>query len=49
MAQAAVAKEPKGYPVKLYVYDLSGGLARIYSPQLIGKVIEGIWHSCMLI
>ena len=50
MAQAAVDKsEPKGYAIKLYVYDLSGGLAKIYSPQLIGKVIQGIWHSCMYI
>ena len=50
MAQAAIDKsEPKGYAIKLFVYDLSGGLAKIYSPQLVGKVIEGIWHSCMYI
>jgi PPPDE putative peptidase domain/PUL domain len=31
--------------VKLNVYDLSGGLARQFSPMFVGKVIEGIWHT----
>lgn len=29
--------------VKLYVYDLSNGLARSMSLQLTGKQIDGIW------
>jgi hypothetical protein len=29
--------------VKLYVYDLSNGLARQLSRQLTGKQIDGIW------
>jgi len=33
------------YPVVLYVYDLSQGLAKQMSPMLIGKTIEGIWHT----
>lgn len=29
--------------VQLYVYDLSRGLARSMSQQIIGRMIEGIW------
>nr|CAH8864404.1 unnamed protein product [Trichobilharzia regenti] len=35
--------------VYLYIYDLSGGLARILSPQLLGKQIEGIWHTAAVL
>ena len=53
MAQAAVKQndqqKAKGYHIQLFVYDLSGGMARMYSQQLVGKLIEGIWHSCMYI
>ncbi|KAJ8102207.1 PPPDE putative peptidase domain-containing protein [Lipomyces tetrasporus] len=34
-----------GFPVKLYVYDLSRGLARQMSMQFIGKQIDGVWHT----
>lgn len=34
-----------GAPVQLHVYDLSQGLARSLSPMLLGKVIEGVWHT----
>lgn len=30
-------------PVKLYVYDLSRGLAKQMSMSLTGKQIDGIW------
>lgn len=30
-------------PVKLYVYDLSNGLAKQLSLQLTGKQLDGIW------
>ena len=30
-------------PVKLYVYDLSNGMARQLSLQLTGRQIDGIW------
>ncbi|KAG9294271.1 hypothetical protein G9A89_021630 [Geosiphon pyriformis] len=32
-------------PIKLYVYDLSQGLARSLSLGLTGRQIEGIWHT----
>ena len=31
-------------PVKLYIYDLSNGLARQLSLQLTGRQIDGIWY-----
>ncbi|KAI0567331.1 PPPDE peptidase [Gracilaria domingensis] len=31
--------------VTLHVYDLSQGMARQLSPMLIGKQIDGIWHT----
>ncbi|PNI48682.1 DESI1 isoform 2 [Pan troglodytes] len=36
---------PNLYPVKLYVYDLSKGLARRLSPIMLGKQLEGIWEE----
>ena len=33
-------------PVQLYVYDLSNGLARQLSSQLVGRQIDGIWFVC---
>jgi hypothetical protein len=32
-------------PVKLYVYDLSRGMARAMSMQFLGRQIDGIWYS----
>ncbi|KAK9862241.1 hypothetical protein WJX84_006612 [Apatococcus fuscideae] len=36
------------YPVKLHVYDLSNGLARSLSMQLLGKQIDGVWHTAVV-
>ena len=38
-----------GYSVKLYVYDLSGGLASQLSQSLVGKQIDGIWHTAVVV
>jgi PPPDE putative peptidase domain len=35
--------------VKLYVYDLSNGLARQLSLQMTGKQIDGVWHTSVVI
>jgi len=37
--------EAGGYQVELFVYDLSKGMAKSLSPVLLGKQIEGIWHT----
>ncbi|KAG9102103.1 hypothetical protein FRC06_002319 [Ceratobasidium sp. 370] len=34
--------------VQLYVYDLSGGLAKALSLQMTGKQIDGIWHTSVV-
>ncbi|KAJ7600908.1 PPPDE putative peptidase domain-containing protein [Mycena floridula] len=36
-------------PVKLYVYDLSNGLAKQLSRQLTGRQIDGIWHTSIVV
>ncbi|QRW06303.1 ATP-dependent RNA helicase DHX8 [Ceratobasidium sp. AG-Ba] len=35
--------------VQLYVYDLSGGLAKALSLQMTGKQIDGIWHTSVVV
>ena len=39
----------KGYPVRIFVYDLSQGMASVYSQQLIGKQVDGIWHTSVIV
>lgn len=38
----------ESYPVKLYVYDLSQGLAKSMSPQFLGFSIDGVWHTSVV-
>jgi len=35
--------------VQLYVYDLSAGMARSLSSQVLGKQIAGIWHTSIVV
>ncbi|MGH0126070.1 UNVERIFIED_CONTAM: hypothetical protein FKN15_025345 [Acipenser sinensis] len=37
------------YPVKLYVYDMSKGMARQLSPIMLGKQLDGIWHTAIVV
>ena len=37
------------FPVKLHVYDLSGGMAKAMSQQLVGKQIDGVWHTGIVV
>ncbi|KAK8565210.1 hypothetical protein V6N13_020336 [Hibiscus sabdariffa] len=39
----------EGHNVTLNVYDLSQGLARQLSTTLLGKAIEGIWHTGVVV
>lgn len=34
--------------VYLYIYDLTSGMAKSLSPMLIGRTIEGIWHTAIV-
>jgi len=33
------------YPVEVYLYDLSKGAAKMTSGALIGRTLEGVWHT----
>uniref|UniRef100_A0A8B9PVY3 palmitoyl-protein hydrolase n=1 Tax=Apteryx owenii TaxID=8824 RepID=A0A8B9PVY3_APTOW len=47
---AAPMEEPLAlHPVKLYVYDLSKGMARRLSPLMLGKQLDGIWHTSIIV
>jgi len=35
--------------VELYVYDLTKGMARAMSPSLLGKQIDGVWHTGIVV
>ncbi|KAM3124779.1 hypothetical protein CJJ07_000622 [Candidozyma auris] len=37
------------FPVRVHVYDLSHGLAALYSPQLLGKAIDAIYHTSVVV
>ncbi|KAG7576367.1 PPPDE putative peptidase domain [Arabidopsis thaliana x Arabidopsis arenosa] len=39
----------EAHKVTLNVYDLSQGLARQLSQSLLGKVIEGVWHTGIVV
>ncbi|XP_019370639.1 PREDICTED: desumoylating isopeptidase 1 isoform X1 [Gavialis gangeticus] len=40
---------PALHSVKLYVYDLSKGMARRLSPLMLGKQLDGIWHTSIIV
>ena len=37
------------WKVQLYVYELSGGMAAAMSMSMIGKQIDGIWHTGIVV
>ena len=41
----AMAESSSATKVQLHLYDLSQGMARVMSAQLLGKHIEGVWHT----
>lgn len=41
--------EPESWPVKVYIYDLSKGMARSLSQAFLGKRIEGVWHTGIVV
>eukprot|EP00158_Paraphelidium_tribonemae_P006045 Partr_v1_DN27641_c3_g1_i1_m65080 putative Desumoylating isopeptidase 1 len=36
-------------PVQLYVYDLSNGMARALSQSIVGRQIDAIWHTSVVV
>ncbi|PRW45331.1 deSI [Chlorella sorokiniana] len=41
--------DAEGEPVQLFVYDLSGGMARAFSQMLLGRTIEAIYHTSIVV
>ncbi|XP_046959659.1 uncharacterized protein LOC124529791 [Vanessa cardui] len=39
----------EGVPVDLYIYDLTNGLASVLSPAILGRQIEGVWHTSVVV
>ena len=40
--------EPQKFKVHLYLYDISNGMARQFSPFMVGKLVEAIYHSSIV-
>jgi hypothetical protein len=43
-----MASNSTGLPIFLYMYDVTNGLARVFSPAVIGIEIEAIWHTSIV-
>lgn len=44
-----MSEEEEAFEVKVYVYDLSKGLAPILSPQILGIRLDAIYHTSIVI
>ncbi|XP_028648468.1 desumoylating isopeptidase 1 [Erpetoichthys calabaricus] len=42
-------QQSSAHSVKLYIYDLSRGMARQLSPIMLGKQLDGIWHTSIVV
>jgi len=38
-----------GNPVKVYIYDLTNGMAKTLGPALIGRPLDGVWHTAVVV
>ncbi len=41
--------EEPSFKVKVYVYDLSHGLAAVYAPLILGISIDAIYHTSVVV
>lgn len=41
--------EETAFPVKVYVYDLSHGMAAMYSPMILGTRLDAIYHTSVVV
>ncbi|CUM63233.1 uncharacterized protein PRCAT00000804001 [Priceomyces carsonii] len=39
----------EAFKVKVYVYDLTHGLAALYSPMILGTTIDAIYHTLVVV
>jgi len=38
-----------GFKVQVYIYDLTQGMARSLGPALLGRPLEGVWHTAIVV
>jgi len=38
-----------GFKVQVYIYDLTQGMARTLGPALIGRPLDGVWHTAVVV
>lgn len=38
----------EGTPVELYIYDLTMGFASLFAPAILGRQVEGVWHTAIV-
>ena len=48
-ARGIVVEDGHCFFFQLYIYDLSQGMARTLGQQLIGRPLEGIWHTAVVV
>jgi hypothetical protein len=41
--------QPQTFKVTIHLYDLSQGMAKAFSPMFLGKQIDGIWHTGIVV
>lgn len=37
------------YTVHLYVYDITNGMAKTMAPMFIGRSLDGVWHTSLVV
>lgn len=42
-------EETASYNVQLHIYDLTSGMAAMMSQLLLGRHIEGVWHTAIVV
>ena len=45
----SLLSERKGYKVTIFQYDLTNGMAKTMGPMLIGRSVEGVWHTSVCV
>lgn len=39
----------QSYKVHINIYDITQGMARNLSPMFLGKLIDGVWHTGVVV
>ncbi|CAH2351440.1 hypothetical protein CLIB1423_03S06348 [[Candida] railenensis] len=44
-----MSEDEEAFPVKVYVYDISRGLAAVYAPMVLGIQLDAIYHTSVVV